>query len=201
MKQTAVRLSGAALIAGAALMALGFAMLPLGGKGPLFDLTLLVSSIFLLLSLPAMYAVQSSASGWIGLIGHALLETGLLLFVVALSPGLRYPAYNPPGAGENAVDGLLALALAAGLLLTAVATIRAGVLPRLAGTLLLVGCGGFIFGFFIAELLPAAAGVFGITLLGIPLGLATIGMAMLRNGREANPTETAGATAVGAGHS
>lgn len=78
------------------------------------------------------------------------------------------------------MDGLLALAFSLGLLLTAIATIRAGVFPRWSGILLLIGTGGFIFGFFIAELLPNVAGVLGITLLGIPFGFAWIGVAMLR---------------------
>jgi hypothetical protein len=182
MIRTVVRWSGLLLTIGAALLAIAFVMLPFAPSGalpPLISVPILLSSILLLLSLPGMYAKQSSAAGWTGLVGHALLQTGMLLFVVALSPGLRYPSYNPPG-GENAMDFILAVALALGLLLTAVATIRAGVFPRWAGILLLIGAGGFIFGFFIAELLPSIAGVLGITLMGIPLGFAWAGVAMLQ---------------------
>ncbi len=78
------------------------------------------------------------------------------------------------------MDFLLALAFSLGLLLTAIATIRAAVFPRWSGILLLIGAGGFIFGFFVAELLPAVAGVLGVTLLAIPFGLAWIGFTMLR---------------------
>ena len=50
-------------------------------------LLLLVSAALLLLSLPAMYAKQAEAVGWLGLTGHALLVTGvLLLIVVAATP-------------------------------------------------------------------------------------------------------------------
>jgi hypothetical protein len=118
-----------------------------------------------------------------GLAGHALLETGMLLFVVALSPQLRFPSYNPPG-GDNAMDFFLAVALAMGLLLTAIATIRAGVFPRWASILLLVGTGGFFFGFFIGELLPGMAGAVDITLLGIPIAFGWVGIAMLQDGFE-----------------
>ncbi len=180
MANTAVRWSGLLLILGAALMAIGCAILPFERTGPLFDLILLLSSMLLLLSLPAMYAKQARTAGWLGLVGHALLQTGMLVFVVALSPSLRYSSYNPPGSGENALDFLLALAFSLGLLLTAVATIRAYVFPRWSGVLLLTGASGFIYGFFIAELLPAVAGVLGITLLGIPFGFAWIGVAMLQ---------------------
>ena len=183
MINTAFRWSGLGLITGAALMAFGFALLPFtpsGGWGPLGTAPLLLSSILLLLSLPAMYARQAAAAGWLGFTGHALLQIGMLLFVVALSPDLRNPSYKPPASEGNAIDFFLAIALSLGLLLTAIATIRAGILPRWAGILLLVGTAGFFFAFFIAELLPASAGVVGVTLLGIPTGFAWIGVALVR---------------------
>ena len=104
-----------------------------------------------------MYARQADAAGWLGLIGHALLQTGILVLVVLTSPPLLYSSFDLPF--EESLTGfLLAIALSLGLLLTAIATLRAGVFPRWAGILLLAGTGGFFFGFFIAELLPRLAG-------------------------------------------
>ncbi len=172
----AVRWSGLLLIVGSALFggAIVAVGLNLGGnpsKSPFFDLSLMLSSILLVLSLPGMYFKQARQAGWSGLAGYALLQVGILLPLVAASPGLRYPSYNPPG-GDNAVDFLLAVAFSLGLLLTGLATLRAGVYPRRTGILLLATTAGFCFDFFVAENLPSIVGQAGIALLGILLVLA-----------------------------
>jgi hypothetical protein len=46
----------------------------------------LASTLMLLLALPAMYAVQADDAGTLGLVGHALLTTGLLLTVLVAAP-------------------------------------------------------------------------------------------------------------------
>jgi hypothetical protein len=87
MAEIVYRWSGILLMAGAAL--LGTAIVTISLKPvvnqPLssgVSLLLLLSAILLLLSLPAMYARQANAAGWLGLTGYALLQTGVLLLVV-----------------------------------------------------------------------------------------------------------------------
>jgi hypothetical protein len=82
--------------------------------------------------------------------------------------------------GESVIVFVLGISLTLGLLLTGIATIRAGVHPRWAGILLLGATVGFFFVFFIAEFLPPQAGQIGSALLGIILGmsLAWIGLSM-----------------------
>lgn len=66
-------------------MAIGLISLrPVVGQSisPSVAALLLLSAALLLLSLPAMYAVQADNVGVIGLVAHALLATGLLLPVV-----------------------------------------------------------------------------------------------------------------------
>jgi len=132
---------------------------------------LLLSSILLLLSLPAMYAKQATAAGWLGLTGHGLLQTGILLLVILATTPILYPSLKA-APGENLVVFCLGLQLTLGLLLTGIATIRAGVFPRLTGILLLAATVGFFFDFFVAEFLPPLAGQMGSAIFGIILALA-----------------------------
>ncbi len=185
MANAAVRWSGLLLIVGAVLLGAGIAVASIAPAGPqpsFVSVLLFLSAVLLLVSLPAMYAKQAERAGWLGLVGHALLQFGTLLPIVAASPSLRNPSYNPPPAEESAVDGLLAVAFVLGLLLTAVATIRAGVLPGGAGILLLIGMAGFFFAFFVAEYLPSIATQVSGVVLGIflALGFAWIGAAIVR---------------------
>jgi len=190
MTNTAIRWSGLLQIIGAALLVVAVAIssstpetsqqLP-----PLANALLFISSILFLLSLPAMYARQANATGWLGLIGHALLQTGILLFVVVSAPPLLYSSFDLPF--ENSLTGfLLGIALTLGLLLTAIATLRAGVFPRWAGILLLAGTAGFFFSFFIATLVPRVGGQVVGTIMGILLGLALawIGLSMWTSPRQ-----------------
>jgi hypothetical protein len=141
---------------------------------------MLLSSILLLLSLPAMYARQANTAGWLGLTGHVLLQTGILLLVVLAATPLLYPSFEQVS-GENLVVFLLGIALTIGLLLTGIATVRAGVFPRGAGILILAAMAGFFFVFFVAEFLPPLAGQVGSAIFGILLGLALawIGISLL----------------------
>jgi len=187
MVDLAIRWGGLLLILGALLLATAvviFSLKPVMNQplSPATSFLLLLASICLLLSLPAAYAAQAGASGWLGLAGHALLQTGILLLVVITAPPLLYPALNL-APGENIVVFLLGIAFTLGLLLTGISTLQAGVFPRWAAILLLAGTGGFFFVFFVAEFLPPGAGQIGSALFAVLLAvaLAWMGLAMWAN--------------------
>jgi len=184
MFEIASRWSGILLIAGAALLGLAIVIISLrpvmGVALPQgASLLLLLASIFLLLSLPAMYARQANAAGWLGITGYGLLQTGMVVLVLSAAPALLFPTLQPEP-GENLVFFLLAIAFTLGLLLTGIATVRADIFPRGAGILLLAATAGFFFVFFIAEFLTPLAGQLGSAIFGIllALALAWIGMAL-----------------------
>jgi hypothetical protein len=141
------------------------------------------SATLLLLSLPAVYAVQAEPAGAIGLLGHALLSIGLLLLVVVASTPILHPMINAPN-GEHPLLFALGIALTVGLLLTGIVTFQAGVFPRPAAALLLAATAGFFFVFFVAEFLPPLAGQLGSALFGalLAVGFAWIGVAMWLRG-------------------
>ena len=180
MVEIAFRWSGILLVVGAALLGAAVAIISLKPVinqplSPGVSLLMLLSSIFLLLSLPAMYARQADAAGWLGLMGYALLQTGMLLPVVLAATPILYPSLKT-ASGENMVVFLLGIALTLGLLLTGIATIRADVFPRWAGILLLVATAGFFFVFFIAEFLPPVTGQMGSVIFSFLLALALAGI-------------------------
>lgn len=180
----AIHWSGPVLIVGAGALGLAVALISLR---PVIATTLspevaglmLVASALLLLSMPAMYVVQADAAGVVGLAGHALLATGLLLIVMLAATPLLHPSVNAP-IGEHPVVFALGIALTFGLLLTGVATFQADVLPRPAAALLLAAMVGFFFVFFVAEFLPPVAGQIGSAVFGVLLaiGFAWIGVAL-----------------------
>lgn len=180
----ALHWSGALLVCGAVLLGLAIVVAsqrPTVGQllSPEVAGLLLLSAAFLLPSLPGMYVAQSEAAGTMGLLAYVLLEVGILLLVVASATPLLFPTVT--GAyPNNVVTFVLGIALALGLLLTGVATLRAGVFPPAAGILLLAATAGFFFAFFVAEFLPPVAGQVGIAALGILLGLgfAWIGVSL-----------------------
>ena len=78
MSEIAYRWSGILLVAGAALLGIAIVIIALKPVmntvfSPGISRLMLLASIFLLLSLPAMYARQADAAGWLGLAGHTLL--------------------------------------------------------------------------------------------------------------------------------
>lgn len=187
MSRLAIRWSGPFLSGGAALLGLGIGMLALqpamnGPFPPSVALALLGSSALLVVALPGMYAAQASASGLVGLVGHALLVLGLLLLVMLAATPLLYPSFNaaPP---ENLALFVLGIALTVGLLLTGFATFWARVFPRPAAMLILAATAGFFFDFFVAEFLPAVVLRAGSALLGIvlALGFGWIGVFLWRH--------------------
>ncbi|HEV2235125.1 MAG TPA: hypothetical protein VGR57_00555, partial [Ktedonobacterales bacterium] len=124
MIDIAVRLSGIALTVGAVLLGAAIVLVSLNPViNQPFPLRLnvlsLLAAILLLLSVPAMYARQAQGAGWLGLAGHALLQTGMLLLVMLAAPPLLYPSFNR-APGERPVAFLLGIALTLGLLLTGV---------------------------------------------------------------------------------
>jgi hypothetical protein len=180
MADIALRWSGILLIVGASLLATAIVRIsftPVVNQPipPRISLLLLLAAILLLLSVPAMYAAQAQAAGWLGLAGYALLQTGILLLVVLAATPLLYPTLNL-ASGENLVVFLLGIALTGGLLLTGIATIQAAVFPQWAGILLLAATAGFFFVFFVAEFLPPVAGQLGAAFFGILLALALVGI-------------------------
>jgi hypothetical protein len=184
----AIHWSGAALLGGALTLGVAIVLIsvrPVVGQAltPGASAALLCSAALLLLSLPAMYAVQADAAGVLGLVAHALVSTGLLLLVVVAATPLLHPSLSEPVA-EHPLLFVLGIALTLGLLLTGIATFQANVFPRPAALLLLAATAGFFFVFFVAEFLPAQAGQIGSALFGIllALGFAWIGAALwLRN--------------------
>jgi hypothetical protein len=182
MAAIAIRWSGLVLAAGAVLLGAGIVSVSLKPVvnqtlSPLASRFFLVASIMLLLSLPAMCARQADASGWLGLAGYALLQAGIVLLVLLSATPLLYPAIKVTS-GENLYVFVLGIALTLGLLLTGMATARAGIYPQWAGILLLAATAGFFFVFFVAEFLPAPAGQVGSAVFGVllALGLAWIGL-------------------------
>jgi hypothetical protein len=184
MAEIAFRWSGILLVAGAALLGVAIVIVSLKPEmsqffSPGIGLLFLIASIFLLLSLPAMYARQADAAGWLGLAGYVLLQAGILLLVLLAATPILYPALKT-ASGENMVVFLLGIAFTLGLLLTGIATIRAGIFPRWAGILLLAATAGFFFDFFVAEFLPPIAGQLGSAIFGalLALALAWIGISL-----------------------
>ena len=182
MANTVVRWAGLVQITGAALLGTALVITSSAPEmtqpiPPLPNSLLFLSSVLLLLSLPAMYARQANAAGWLGLAGHALLQTGILLLVVVSTPPLLFSSFDL-AFEESLTPFLLAIALTAGLLLTATATLRAGVFPRWTGILLLAGTAGFFFSFFVAETLPRLPGQVVGGILGILLALSFAGIGL-----------------------
>ena len=182
MTNNIFRWSGLLLIAGAVLLGAAIVMVAMKPAvsqplSPQASLLLLLSAILLLLALPAMYGRQADTAGWIGLIGYILLQPGLLLLVLSAAPALLFPTQNL-ALGQNMVYFLLGIAFVLGLLLTGIATIRAGVYPRWAGILLLAATAGFFFSFFVAEFLPPLVGQVGNAFLGIMLALSLAGIGL-----------------------
>jgi hypothetical protein len=184
----AIHWSGPVLVGGALALALAIVLIssrPVVGQVISSNVAalLLLSAALLLLSLPAMYAVQADAAGLLGLVAHALLATGLLLLVVVAATPLLHPSLDAP-TGEHPLVFVLGIALTLGLLLTSISTLQADILPRPAAVLLLAATAGFFFVFFIAEFLPPAGGQIGSAVFGIllALGFAWIGVVLwLRN--------------------
>jgi len=191
MSQLALRVSGAFLIVGAALLGIALIMLslkPLRGQ-PLptgGSTVLLLASIALLASIPGMYARQSPQSGAAGLIGYVLLQAGIVVMILYGSTSVLYPSFKE-ALPEHPIAFLLGASMALGLLLTSIAVISAGIYPRAAGILMLAATAGFFFSFFIAELLPPVAGQLGGIFLSVALALSLAWIGLSLSGTQLPP--------------
>ncbi|HET9085396.1 MAG TPA: hypothetical protein VFN41_13430 [Candidatus Limnocylindrales bacterium] len=181
---TPIALGGLALVAGAIVSTyaiLRISTRPVIGQALSTDVAaaLVIAAALLLLGLPALYAVQAMQSGAVGLLGHALLSTGLLLMVIVAAGPLLHPSAGL-ASGEHPVVFALGIAFAVGLLLSGIATYQADVLPRPAAVLLLGAMTGFAFVFFVAEFLPPSAGQIGSAIFGVLLmaAFAWLGIAL-----------------------
>ena len=176
MSDTATRTCGILLIGGAVLLAISIFMIstkPVVNRSfsPTESLLTFLGGLLLIVSLPAMYSVQSAASRLPGLIGYVTLQVGMLFLVAIAAPRLLISSFNEP-IGESLTAFILGIALFIGLLVTGIAVLQAGVFPRATGILILAATAGFFFVFFVAEFLPALAGQVGSAIFALLLGLA-----------------------------
>jgi hypothetical protein len=182
MIETALRWGGlvavaGALLLGAVIVRVAFYPVVTEPFTPGLSLTTLLAAILLVVALPGLYARQAQAAGWLGLAGYGLLQAGLILFVVIAATPLIFPSVRS-AVPENPVVFVLGIALTVGLLLTGLATLRAGVFPRWAAVLLLAAMAGFFFNFFVSEFLPPLPGKIGTAFFGILLALALAWMGL-----------------------
>ena len=142
-----------------------------------------VASVFLVFGLIGLYAYQVAKVGWLGLIAFILtltanaMLTSAELFGGALAPTLAAnPAtqslVNPQQAGPFViVNGVIVVLATVGNILLGIAIIRAGVLPRWAGLLIIIGYVFLAFGIG----LPALAIISPVGLVLSGLGYAWCG--------------------------
>jgi len=136
-----------------------------------------VASVFLVFGLIGLYAYQVAKVGWLGLIAFILtltanaMLTSAELFGGALAPTLAAnPAtqslVNPQQAGPFViVNGVIVVLATVGNILLGIAIIRAGVLPRWAGLLIIIGYVFLAFGIGLPAL--AIISPVGIVLSGL----------------------------------
>jgi hypothetical protein len=143
-----VRTGGGLASAAAGILLVVGHLLNLGGDAEygtvLGSSSVLAAHVLLVFALVALYAAQAEQSGLLGILGMVLsvvgttLASGVVLVEIAGASGVEVEAVT--GAGISGALSLLGgLAFLIGLILFGVATMRAGVFPRLAGVLLIVG--------------------------------------------------------------
>jgi hypothetical protein len=104
----------------------------------------LTAHVVLVFALVALYAAQAEQSGLLGILGMVLsvvgttLVSGVVLIEIAGASGAEADAVLSAGL-TSALALLGGLAFLIGLILFGAATMRAGVFPRWAGLLLIVG--------------------------------------------------------------
>ena len=169
MTQTALRWSGAALVAAGLLTGPSAALATLEARGqvsfPGMGLLSLIGIALIILALQGVYARQAEATGWLGLAGHALLTVGAVLLILLSVPLL----YESPRLRTDAGVTLLALAVALflGFVLTGLATLHAAVYSRWLGAMLLgigVVSGSFMFA---GRFMPDLVWLLGGAVLGL----------------------------------
>lgn len=152
-----VRVGGGLTSAAAGLLLLLGHILDLGGD-PEYGTVLggslvLMANVTLVFAFVALYAAQTGQSGLLGNLGMVLsvvgttLVSGVVLVEIAGASGADVEVVLSGGL-SGAIALLEGLAFFVGLILFGIATMRAGVFPRWAGLLLIVGdvvfgAGGF----------------------------------------------------------
>ena len=148
MSSNLVHLGGGLASAAAGLLLLFGHVFDLGGN-PEYGTVLggslvLTAHVVLVFAFVALYAAQSEQSGLLGSLGMVLgvvgttLVSGVVLVEIAGASGAEVDAVLGSGL-PGALALLGGLAFLIGLILFGAATIRAGVFPRWAGVLLIVG--------------------------------------------------------------
>ncbi len=149
-----------------------------------------IGSLLLLIGLPAISARQASHAGWLGLVGFVLTFIGGFLFTsfsvtaLLILPWLAQVA--PKLAAGNGPPAIFVYFLVASLLfavggiLLGIATMRAGVLPRWAGLLIIISAVLGLVSFPLNGIISSIVGTVSFALFG--LGLAWIGYALVSGG-------------------
>ncbi len=121
--------------------------------------SVLIAHVVLVFALVALYAAQAEQSGLLGSLGMVLgvvgttLVSGVVLVEIAGASGAEVDAVFAVGV-SGALSVLGGLAFFIGLILFGIATMRAGVFPRWAGLLLIVGDIVFAAGDFFGSAAP-----------------------------------------------
>jgi MFS family permease len=137
---------------------------------------------FLLLGLPGLYAAQSERAGRLGLVSFLMVFFGTLFFAVSNNYGFIAPvlAAQAPAMLDAinvyppvvALNGLLAVGFFLGFIFFGIATLRARVLPRQTGILMIIGSPlnmvGAVLGLLVSEALWTVA-ILGALVLGLGL--------------------------------
>ena len=193
------RLSGLAVVVGAVLTAVAYALGEVTGTDHMHPLVTtegllnIVGVLFILIGLPALYAQQAHRAGWLGLIGFFMTFFGLAMLEVGTGP---ISAFIAPTLAERpetqaliaqgdlilnstagAIYFLVAMAGAnLGVLLFGIATFIAGVFPRWASGLLIIS-GPAVFALDavvpFGEAIAIGMGMFGLAVCGAVLARGT----------------------------
>jgi hypothetical protein len=122
-----------------------------------------IAAIAFLFGLPAIYARQGERNGWLGLAGYVLATiANAQLLMIAWVELFMFPYLGlqgidfdsaPPPAGVEIAGPLMNLSMAVGYFVLGLSIVRAGVLPRGAGVLLMVGAPFFALGDMVLRML------------------------------------------------
>lgn len=164
-----------------------------------------IGSLFLLLGLPAVCVRQAERAGWLGFIGFVLTIIGGFLFTsfsptaLLILPWLAQEA--PKLAASSGPPSLFVFFLVASLLfavggiLLGVATMRARILPRWAGLLILVGAVLNLVSFPLSGVISAIVGTAAFIIFAV--GFGWIGFSLMSTGNvEAAPSASAPSEAL-----
>jgi hypothetical protein len=180
-----VRLGGGLASAAAGVLLVVGHILNLGGDpdyGTVLGASLVLTAhVVLVFALVALYAALAERSGLLGSLGMVLSVVGTTLASAVIFVEIAGASGTDVGAVLGAgVTGALSvlggLAFFIGLIVFGIATMRAGVFPRWAGLLLIVGDVVFAAGSFLK---PAAPTIFVIGALITCAGLVWLGLTLL----------------------